>query len=307
MKKTISLLLCVTLVCMALAACAPQTTTPAAETAAAADAATEAPAATEPAVEESAAAEEPTAAAAETANGADGLQKIKDAGKLVLMTNATFPPYEYLGEGSAVVGTDIEIAQMIADEIGVKLEVVDMDFDGLIPALQGGKGDLVAAGMTITDERSQAVDFSIPYADATQLIIVRKDDPKVTSAEDFEGKTIGVQLGTTGDMYIQWEIDAGANIELSQYKSNMEAAMDLVNGRLDAIVLDELPAKNIAAANDSLTIIEEPFTTEQYAMAVAKGNTSLLDVVNTVLQRLMDEGKVVEMNDKYTQDFSSRS
>ncbi len=307
MKKTISLLLCVALVCMALAACAPQTTTPAAETAAAADAATEAPAAAEPAVEEPAAAEQPTAEAPAAADSADGLQKIKDAGKLVLMTNATFPPYEYLGEGSAVVGTDIEIAQMIADEIGVKLEVVDMDFDGLIPALQGGKGDLVAAGMTITDERSQAVDFSIPYADATQLIIVRKDDPKVTSAEDFEGKTIGVQLGTTGDMYIQWEIDAGANIELSQYKSNMEAAMDLVNGRLDAIVLDELPAKNIAAANDSLTIIEEPFTTEQYAMAVAKGNTSLLDVVNTVLQRLMDEGKVVEMNDKYTQDFSSRS
>lgn len=236
------------------------------------------------------------------------LDQIKENGKLVLMTNATFPPYEYLGADSAVVGTDIEIAQMIAGEIGVELEVVDMDFDGLIPALQGGKGDLVAAGMTVTPERAEEVDFSVPYADATQLIIVNKDDPKVSGPDDLEGKVIGVQLGTTGDMFVQWEIDDGANIELAQYKSNMEAAMDLMNGRLDAIVLDELPAQSIAEANsDVLVTIEEPLTTEQYAMAVQKGNESLLEAVDTVLEKLIEEGKVAELNEKYSEDFASQS
>lgn len=235
------------------------------------------------------------------------VDQIKENGKLVLMTNATFPPYEYLGDDNAVVGTDIEIAQMIADEIGVELEVVDMDFDGLVPALKGGKGDLVAAGMTVTPERAEEVDFSIPYADATQVIIVDKEDPKVSGPDDLDGKVIGVQLGTTGDMYVQWEIDDGANIELAQYKSNMEAAMDLVNGRLDAIVLDELPAKSIADANPTLSIIDEPFTTEQYAMAVQKGNEELLAIVDGVMQKLMDEDQVAALNEKYTEDFASRS
>lgn len=287
MKRILTIVLCVLLAAMLVTACAPQETANTAEPAAAAG-------------EEAAAPDEGTAAAG------DALAAIKEKGKLILMTNATFPPYEYLGEGSAVTGTDIEIGQMIADEIGVELEVVDMDFDGLIPALQGGKGDLVAAGLSITPERAEAVDFSVPYADATQLIIVRKDDPKVAGADDLEGKTIGVQLGTTGDMYVQWEIDGGADIELSQYKSNMDAASDLMNGRLDAIVLDELPAKSIAEANDSLTIIDEPFTTEQYAMAVAKGNAGLLEVVDKVLQKLVDEGKVVTLNEKYSTDFASK-
>lgn len=240
-----------------------------------------------------------------SADGADALQKIKDAGKLVMLTNATFPPYEYRTTGSAVAGADVEIVQLIADEIGVELEVVDMDFDAVITALQSGKGDIVAAGMTITPERQEAVDFSVPYTDATQLIIIREDDPKVSSSDDFEGKTIGVQLGTTGDTLIQFEIEDGANIELVQYKSNMEAAMDLQNGRLDAIVLDEMPAKSIAEANDGLITIDEPFTEEQYAMAVKKGNSALLEVVDKVLSGLVAEGKVAEIIEKHAEEYAA--
>lgn len=284
MKRVLVLFMCLVMA-TALVACAPKTTEGSAAPSASADASEEAAQSTE---------------SASTADTIDGLQKVKDAGKLVMLTNATFPPYEYLGEGNHVAGVDVEVAQAIADEIGVSLEVIDMDFDGLLTAVQTGKGDIVAAGMTITPERQEAVDFSIPYTEATQVIIVNKEDPKVASPDDLEGKAIGVQLGTTGDIYVSDMIEKeGAKIEISRYKSNHEAAMDLQNGRIDAIVLDELPAKSIAGASDSLTIIDEPFTVEQYAMAVAKGNKTLADVVNTVMQRMMDEGKILELTEKH--------
>ncbi len=310
MKKILALSLCVIMACAFMAACSAQPA-PSAAPASAAPAATEAPASEAPAATADPAgvpstlpelSEESAIPDAAVATGG-GLQKIKDAGKLIMMTNATFPPYEYLN-GSEVAGADVDIAQMIADEIGVELDVVDMDFDGLPIALQNGKGDLVAAGMTITPERQEAVDFSIPYTDATQLIIVNKENPKVSGPEDFEGKTIGVQLGTTGDIYIQYEIDDGANITVKQYKSNMDAAMDLINGKLDAIVLDEMPAKSIMSANDSLAVIEEPFTEEQYAMAVAKGNTELLQVVDQVLMKLVENKQVQPLIEQHAQNYA---
>ncbi len=315
MKKILALTVCVLMACAFMASCSAQPA-PSAAPASEAPAATEAPASEAPASETPAATQDPAGVPstlpelseesaipdAAVATGG-GLQKIKDAGKLIMMTNATFPPYEYLN-GADVAGADVDIAQMVADEIGVELEVVDMDFDGLPIALQNGKGDLVAAGMTITPERQEAVDFSIPYTDATQLIIVNKDDPKVSGPDDFEGKTIGVQLGTTGDIYIQYEIEDGANITVKQYKSNMDAAMDLINGKLDAIVLDEMPAKSIMSANDSLAVIEEPFTEEQYAMAVAKGNTELLQVVDQVLMKLVENKQVQPLIEQHAQNYA---
>jgi len=306
MKKVLAFALCLVFAVAMITACsspASQESSAAPSESESAAQSSEAPASSESAAESQAPAESSEQASAEATD--DALQKVKDNGKLVMLTNATFPPYEYLGEGSVVAGSDVDIMQMIADEIGVELEVVDMDFDGLIPALQSGKGDIVAAGMTIDPERAESVDFSVPYTDATQLIIVDKADPKVSGPDDLDGKTIGVQLGTTGHTYIQWEIDDGADIEVVPYKSNMEAAMDLVNGRLDAIVLDELPAKSIAEANDTLAIIETPLTEEQYAMAVAKGNQSLLEVVNQVLNKLVDEGKVQEIIDQHVEAFAS--
>ena len=249
---------------------------------------TPAPAASESAApSESAAASESGSTEAADASTGNTVDKIKEAGELVLLTNAQFPPYEYLGDDNKPAGIDIDIAQKIADELGVKLTVVDMDFDGLIPALNGGKGDFVAAGFTITEERKQSVDFSEPYATSTQMVIVTKDDPKVAAAtvEELAGKTVGVQLGTTGDIFVTDEVE-GATVKT--YKSAIEAGMDLANGRLDAVVVDQLPAQSIVASNDTLQVYDEVLTTEQYAMAVKKGDTSLLEVINKVLGEMKD-------------------
>ena len=266
MKKILAIVLCVLMASAVVTACAAPAATQ-----------TEAPA------EESAVATEEASAVVD-----DSVDKIKEAGKLVMLTNAAFPPYEYLGSDNKPAGVDVDMAQAVADELGVELEVVDMDFDGIIPALVGGKGDIAAAGLTILPERLESVDFSDTYADATQLIIVNKEDPKVTSVDDLAGKTIGVQLGTTGDIYVT-DVE-GATVK--QYKSGLEAAMDLKNGKLDAVVLDMLPAANIVEVNEDLDLIKTPFTEEQYAIAVAKGSTKLVEVINKVISEL--DGKVDE-------------
>ncbi|MDL2237022.1 basic amino acid ABC transporter substrate-binding protein [Christensenellaceae bacterium OttesenSCG-928-K19] len=221
----------------------------------------------------------------------DGVSKIKEEGKLVMLTNAEFPPYEYLGANNEVVGIDVNICQAIANEIGVELEAVHMDFDGLISALKSGKGDLIAAGMTVDEERMQNVDFSVTYADATQIIIVNKENPKVTGENDLAGKTIGVQTGTTGDLYCTDSIE-GADVR--RFKSGLEAAMDLKNGRLDAVVLDELPAQSIVENNTDLALLDMESTDEQYAIAVNKGDEALLEVVNNVIEKLIADGKIAE-------------
>lgn len=233
-----------------------------------------------------------TTFAAACAPKADSLSKIEEAGKLVMLTNAEFAPYEYLGANGEIAGIDVDICQAIADDLGVQLEVVNMDFDGLIAAMKSGKGDLVAAGMTVDAERQQNADFSVTYADATQIIIVNKTDPKVTTEADLAGKSIGVQLGTTGDLYVSEEIE-GADVR--QFKSGLEAAQDLLNGRLDAVVLDILPAQGIVDNNsDDLALLEMTSTSEQYAIALPKGDTAFVERVNSVLEKLIADGKVAE-------------
>lgn len=282
MKKILAIVLGVMLACAVITACA-------------APAAGESPAASEAPAESAAVSEAPAEAAsevpaAESAEAGALLTKIKDAGKLVVLTNAEFPPYEYLGASNKVEGIDVDICQAIADELGVELEVVNMDFDGLIPALIGGKGDVVAAGMTVDPERAESVDFSDTYADAKQLIIVNKADPKVAGEDELTGKTVGVQLGTTGDLYME-DVE-GATVK--QYKSGLEAAMDLKNGKLDAIVIDQLPAENIVASNDDLAIVDMESTDEQYAIAVPKGNSDLMETINKVIKQLTEDGKIAE-------------
>lgn len=293
MKKIIALVLTVLMAVAVFAACsAPET------------AASEAPSeavSTEPSTDASESAE----ATGEGAAAGGLVDKIKEAGELVLLTNAQFPPYEYLGDDNQPTGVDIEIAQKIADELGVKLTVVDMDFDGLVPALNGGKGDFIAAGYTITEERQQSVDFSDEYATSNQMVIVTKDDPKVAGAtvEDLAGKTIGVQLGTTGDLFVSDEVE-GATVK--QYKSAIEAGMDLANGKLDAVVVDKLPAQSIVANNDSLTVYDDVLTTEQYAMAVRKGESDdLLEVINKVLADM--KGDIQDLTQKHFDQYSGTS
>ena len=231
------------------------------------------------------------------ASGSGAVDRIKEAGELVMLTNAAFPPFEYLGADNQPAGVDVDIAKAVADELGVKLTVVDMDFDGIVAAIQTGKGDLGVAGMTATDERRKAVDFSVNYVDAAQVIIVPKEGSTVQSAEDLAGKDVGVQSGTTGDLYVTDEV--GANV--FRYKTGADAAIELANGKLAAVVLDEMPAKEIVAGNDKLMVLDTPLTEEQYAIAIAKGNDDLKAVVDSVVTKLLEEGKIDQWIDEHKQ------
>lgn len=222
------------------------------------------------------------------------VDRIKSAGKIVMLTNAAFPPFEYLGSDNKPAGVDVELAQAIADELGVTLEVIDMDFDGIVPAIQSGQGDIGVAGMTNTEERRQSVDFSIDYVSTTQMIIV-PEGSDIQSPDDLVGKTIGVQLGTTGDLFAS-DIE-GANMQ--RFKTGPDAGLALSNGQIDAIVIDAMPADQIAKANAGLVVLEEPLTEEQYAIAISKDNADLKEVVDKVLQKLLDDGTVDQLIEKH--------
>ena len=228
------------------------------------------------------------------------LADIQKSGKLMMSTNAEFEPFEYK-DGGEVVGIDIEISQKIAEALGVELEVTDIAFDSLIPALQSGKADLVAAGMTADEERRKSVDFSDPYFNASQAIIVTSDS-EIAGPEDLADKTVGVQLGTTGDQYCTNE--KGENeytvAEVRRYNKGMEAVSDLMAGRIDAVVIDNFPAQKFVENNpDAIKVLDTALTEEEYAIAVPKGNTELLDKVNEVLASLKESGELDEIVGKY--------
>ncbi len=210
-----------------------------------------------------------------------------------MATNAEFPPYEY-HDGDQIVGIDVEIAQAIAAEMGMELEIEDIAFDSVIPA---GKADFGAAGMTVTPERQQNVDFSKTYATAAQVIIV-KNDSAIAGPADLEGKTIGVQLGTTGDLFVSDEENvAGATVE--RYNKGFEAIQALNQNKVDAVVIDGEPAKVFVSQNDGIKILDEALTSEEYAICVKKGNTDLLDNINTAITNLEESGKLEEIILKY--------
>lgn len=216
-------------------------------------------------------------------------------GKLVMATEAGFAPYEYYGAGNKVVGVDVDIATEIAKAMGKELVVSDMNFDSILSAVSSGKADFGAAGLSITEERLKEVDFTIEYATSKQVIIVKKGSA-IQSGDDLAGKTVGVQTGTVADLYISDEM---AGTTAKQYTKYMEAASDLANGRIDAIVMDSLPAAELVKANDGLVILEKELFTDKYGLAVKKGNTELLNKLNEVLQKLMDEGKIEEFTIKH--------
>lgn len=217
---------------------------------------------------------------------------------VVMYTNAEFAPFEYF-EGEKIVGVDADIAAEIAKDLGKELKIEHINFDSLVPSLVEGKADFVAAGMTITPERQEEVDFSIAYVESIQNIISKNDAP-IKSMDELKGKKIGVQLGTTGDLAISDAINLddgdlkGSGSEVVQYKNALEAAQDLLAGRLDAVVIDKLPAEEIVKNNSNLSSVIFGDISESYGIAVQKGNKELLDSINKTLQRLMDEGKVEE-------------
>ncbi len=214
---------------------------------------------------------------------------------LTMGTNAAFPPYEFTDDAGNVVGIDAEIAQAVADKLGKKLIIKDMDFDSLLTAVQGGSCDIVFAGMTVTDERKQAVNFTQTYATGVQVIIV-KDGSDIKTADDLEGKMIGVQKGTTGDIYCT---DDYGQENVKQFDNGALAIEALKNGQVDCVVIDNEPAKNFVKANAGLKILDTEYVSEDYAAAIAKENTELLDAVNKAMDELKADGTIDKIIKKY--------
>ena len=211
------------------------------------------------------------------------VDEIKKRGYLVVGTEATFPPFEFVDEKTKeIVGFDIDIAREIAKALGVKLKVEDIAFDGLIPSLLTKKIDLIAAAMTITPERAKVVSFSDPYFTAGQVIVVRKDSFMPKAFEELVGKKVAVQLGTTGDL----EVSKVEGIEVVRFTRYTEAFLELQNGRVDAVVLDFAPAQAYVKMNPGLVISSGILSQEEYGIAVRKEDKDLLEVVNTVLRNL---------------------
>ncbi len=247
-----------------------------------------------------------------TAADKQSVDAIKKNGKLVVYTNAEFAPFEYLAD-EKVVGVDMDISKAIADELGVELVIENVKFDTIISSVQSGKASMGAAGITVTDERKESVDFSISYTTSTQYVILPKD-AEFNNINDLAGKEIGVQLGTTGDFIISDEVngyedddgnavegvlqDTGAKV--TTYSNANLAAEALKAGKIQAVVIDKLPAELIAKnSNDALKAVKLVYddgsdTAESYAICVAKNNQSLLEVVDKVIQQLLDEGKIDE-------------
>lgn len=241
-----------------------------------------------------------------TTSGASAVEAIKEKGEIVMLTNAAFPPFEYQADDGSVQGVDADIAQAVADKLGVELKIVDMDFDSIVNSLKAGKGDFAAAGMTITEERLKQVDFSDEYVTSSQMVVVRADSDlegdKAAIDAALSGKNIAVQAGTTGDWYAGGDETTGSTIEKAnvlQYKSATEAALHLANGKADAIIIDQKPAEAIVAANDGkLKVLDTKLTDEQYAFAVQKNQEDLLAVINEVVAEYKGD-KVDELITKH--------
>lgn len=220
----------------------------------------------------------------------------RDDNKLILATEAGFAPYEYYQDGE-IVGVDIDIAREIAASLGKELVIKDVSFDFIINEIKSGKSDIGAAGMSITKERLEEVDFSVEYAVSNQVVIVPMDS-KITSIDQISNQKIAVQLGTVADSYVNENYKDATVIRQKKYLSMVE---DLKAGKVDLIIMDLLPASEIVKSNDGLKILDEYLFTDKYGMAIKKGNKELLDKVNDVLTRLMSEGKIEEYTIKHTQ------
>lgn len=215
--------------------------------------------------------------------------------KLVMGTNATFPPYEFVDDNGKIVGIDAEIAEAVAEKLGMELEIKDMEFDSLLTAVQSKTIDVALAGMTVTDERKLAVNFSDTYATGVQVIIVNENSD-IKTVDDLTGKKIGVQTGTTGDIYCT---DEFGQENVKQYQNGALAVAALKNDQVDCVVIDNEPAKNFVKANAGLKILETEYAVEDYAAAISKENTELLEDFNKALSELKEDGTIDRIIEKY--------
>lgn len=277
MKKALSLMTAAALV-LSLAACGSTASSAASSEAVSSDAASSETASSEAASE------------TETAE----LSTV-EPGKLIMSTNAAFPPYEMTTDSGEFEGIDIETAQAIADKLGLELQIDDMDFDAALLAVQQGKSDMVMAGVTVTDERQNVMDFTDSYATGIQSIIV-KEDSDIASVDDLAGKKIGTQRGTTGYLYCS---DDFGDENVVAYDDGLTAVQMLNNGQVDCVVIDNTPAKEFIAANPGLKLLDTAYVEESYAIGIGKGNTELKDAINTALEELKADGTLQAIVDKY--------
>ena len=222
-------------------------------------------------------------------------------GKLTMSTNASFPPYEMVADDGSFEGIDIEVAGAIAEKLGLELQVDDMGFDAALQAAQTGKSDMVMAGVTITEERQAVMDFSNSYANGVQVVIVKEGSPIQTVDDLANANMIGCQMGTTGYTFCSDTPENGGFGEdhVTPYDDGAAAVQALMNGQIDAVVIDNMPAQEYVAANPGLKILDGEFTNEDYAIGVAKGNTALLDAINGALEELTNDGTIQSIVDKY--------
>ena len=222
-------------------------------------------------------------------------------GKLTMSTNASFPPYEMVADDGSFEGIDIEVAGAIAQKLGLELQVDDMGFDACLQAAQTGKSDIVMAGVTVTEERQAVMDFSNTYANGVQVVIVKEGSPIQTVDDLANANMIGCQMGTTGYIYCSDTPENGGFGEdhVTPYDDGAAAVQALMNGQIDAVVIDNMPAQEYVAANPGLKILDGEFTNEDYAIGVAKGNTALLDAINGALEELSNDGTIQSIVDKY--------
>ncbi len=235
------------------------------------------------------------------ATDADNNATADEAKKVITVaTNAYFPPYEFYDDNNNIVGIDMEIMQLICDKLGYEMRIEDMEFDTIIAAVQSGKAQVGAAGMTVTEDRLLEVNFSDTYAKSKQVIIV-PEGSEIAGPDDLNGKKVGVQLGTTGDLYVTWDIEDGVyeGTTVEQYANGITAVQALNTGKVDAVVIDVEPAKVFVEQNEGLKILEAEYIEEEYAYAVAKDNTELLDEINGVLAEIKANGELQAIVDKY--------
>ena len=248
-----------------------------------------------------------SSAASASAAGSSAAAEPEDAfttvesGKLHMATNAAFPPYEMTDDNGGFEGIDVEIATAIADKLGLELVVDDMDFSSVINAVQGGKEDIAMAGLTVNEERKQNVDFTASYATGVQVVIV-PEDSDITTVDDLSNdKMIGTQEATTGYIYCSDTPENGGYGEdhVVAYTNGATAIQALLGGKVDAVVIDNEPAKAFVAANPTLKILDTEYVTEEYAIGISKENNALLDAVNGALEELIADGTVQSIVDKY--------
>ncbi len=309
MKKFIALLLAAVMTMSLLTACGgktEETTSETPEAEAAQDEGTEAEA-EEEAPEAEAQDAETEAEAPETEvegeakESTDAQSEALADGVLTVGTNAEFPPFEFVGDDGEPDGFDIALIKAIGEKLGVEVEVENMEFDSLVASI-GSKVDVAIAGMTVTDERKNSVDFSDAYYEAVQYVIL-PEGSEIATADDLAGKTIGVQLGTTGDIIASDDIE-GASV--SQYNKGMDAVNDLINGKVDCVIIDKNPALVFASKFEGqLTAVdgaEFGFEPEEYAIAMPKGDTALVEQVNTALEEIKADGTFDKLVETYIEN-----